>query len=79
MHGFAMLTLYRETPLAPYIALTSVAEQLPVDTMYPCLPQECGDRVPMPALTITACAIVLVGTGVLWLKPWIDDCDEISD
>jgi hypothetical protein len=33
----------------------------------------------MPALTITTCAIVLVGAGVLWLKPWIDDYGEISD
>jgi hypothetical protein len=79
MRGFAMLTLYRETTLAPCIALTRVTEQLPVDTTYPCLPRECEDRVPMPALTITTCAIVLVGAGVLWLKPWIDDYGEISD
>jgi len=31
----------------------------------------------MLALTITA--VVLVGAGVLWLKPWINDYDEISD
>jgi len=33
----------------------------------------------MLALTITACGVVLFAAGVLWLKPWIDDYDEISD
>jgi hypothetical protein len=33
----------------------------------------------MLALTVAACAVVLVGAGVLWLKPWIDDYHEISD
>jgi hypothetical protein len=33
----------------------------------------------MVALALTACAVVLVGAGVLWLKPWIDDYDEFSD
>jgi hypothetical protein len=79
MHGFVMLTLYRETPLAPYVALTSVTAQLLVDTMYPCLAHACVDREPMLALTVAACGIVLVGAGVLWLKPWIDDYGEISD
>jgi len=34
------------------------------------------DAEPMLALTITACGVVLVAAGVLWLKPWIDDYDE---
>jgi hypothetical protein len=80
MRGFVMLTLYRETPLAPYIALTSVTAQLPIDTMYRVLgTRKWGMRNQMLALTITASAVVLVGAGVLWLKPWIDDYDEISD
>jgi len=33
----------------------------------------------MLALTITACGVVLVGAGVFWLKPWIDDNDEIGE
>jgi len=37
------------------------------------------DAEPMLALTISACGVVLVAAGVLWLKPWIDDYDEISD
>jgi hypothetical protein len=65
--------------LAPYIALTSVREQLLAETTYSCLAHEWGDAEPMLALTITVCAIVLLGVGVLWLKPWIDDYGEISD
>ena len=80
MRGFVTPTLYRQTPLAPYIALTSMTAQLPIDTMYRVL----GTRMrrirnQMLALAITACGVVLVGAGVLWLKPRIDDYDEISD
>jgi len=33
----------------------------------------------MFALTIAVVGIALVLAGILWLKPWIDDYDEISD
>jgi hypothetical protein len=33
----------------------------------------------MLALSVAACGVVLLGAGVFWLKPWIDDYDEISD
>jgi len=36
------------------------------------------DLVAMLALTVAACLVVLIGAGVLWLKPWINDDNEIS-
>ena len=77
MRGFVMLTLYRETPLAPYVALTSATAQLLIDTTCRAWHTNAADVEPMLALTITA--VVLVAAGVLWLKPWINDYDEISD
>jgi hypothetical protein len=33
----------------------------------------------MMAVVVVACGVVLVGVGLLWLKPWIDDYNEIND
>jgi hypothetical protein len=33
----------------------------------------------MLALTVAAWLVVLIGAGVLWLKPWINDYSEIND
>ena len=65
--------------MAPYLAQTSAKAQLPIDATCRAWHTNEADAEPMLALTITACGVVLVGAGVLWLKPWIDDYDEISD